>query len=490
MAIIDYVILALVVMVLAVCLVALRKIRKQLKQAQREKDAILSEELRMFGFLHRLGEVIGRDTSTKQLYKEIIEGFIKVLSADGGALYLLGENRKNLTPQYVSPDCPPLVGVPLEIKDRANSDPRAMESHLRLAKVPATEGVLGAALGSGEALLIPCVKSHAAFRDAFISYEEDVAALIAPLKYGGKDLGVIALVRRNDLVKKSGRKKGKFTPNDFEVFRSASEQSAFALGNAMINRELVEQRKLEDEVRTASEVQHVLLPSEEPRIPGYRVHGTNTPARMISGDYFDYIDMELEKASTGIVIADVTGKGVPAGLLMVMCRSVLRLIAKSIESPSEALGLLNRQIFPDVREDMFVSLAYVILQHDTGNLILSRAGHDAPLMYRAKTKSVETIKPPGLAIGIDEGDVFERVTRDLELQMELGDCLLFYTDGICEAIDSEEIEFGKEKLKEVFLEAAPKGAKATVEAVQKEVFAFAGDTPQMDDITLIVIEKR
>jgi len=103
---------------------------------------------------------------------------------------------------------------------------------------------------------------------------------------------------------------------------------------------------------------------------------------------------------------------------------------------------------------------------------------------------LETSYSPGLAIGIDEGDVFERVTRDLELQMELGDCLLFYTDGICEAIDSEEIEFGKEKLKEVFLEAAPKGAKATVEAVQKEVFAFAGDTPQMDDITLIVIEKR
>ena len=485
MTTIDYVILALVVMVLAVCLVALRKIRKQLKQTQKEKDAILSEELRMFDFLHRLGEVIGRDISTRHLYKEIIEGFIKVLSADGGALYLLGEDGKSLTPQYVSPDCPPLIGVPMEIRDRAKSDSRAMESHLRLAKVPATEGVLGAALGSGEALLIPCVKSHDSFRDSFISYEEEVTALIAPLKYGGKDLGVIALVRKNG----GGGKRKKFTTNDFEVFRSAAEQSAFALGNAMINRELVEKRKLEDEVRTASEVQHILLPSEEPQIPGYRVHGTNTPARMISGDYFDYIDMELNKASTGIVIADVTGKGVPAGLLMVMCRSVLRLIAKSIESPSEALALLNRQIFPDVREDMFVSLAYAILQHDTGNLVLSRAGHDAPLMYRAKTKSIETVKPPGLAIGIDEGDVFERVTRDLELQMDSGDCLLFYTDGICESIDSEEVEFGKERLKEVFLEAAPEGAKKTVEDIQKAVFSFAGDTPQMDDITLIVIEK-
>jgi len=319
----DYVILALVVAVLTMCLIALRKVGKQLREAQKEKDAILSEELRMFDFLHRLGEIIDRNISSRQLYKEIIEGFIKVLSADGGVIYLLSEDGKHLTPQYVSPDCPPLIGVPVEIKDRAKLDPRALESHLRLAKVAASDGVLGAALTTGEALLIPSVKDHGS-------------------------LGVIALVRNRD------SKKGKFTPNDFEVFRSASEQSAFALGNAMINRELVEKRKLEDEVRTASEVQHVLLPSRAPEIPGYRVYGKNTPARMISGDYFDYIDVDLKNDSTGVVIADVTGKGVPAGLLMVMCRSVLRLIARTVESPSKALALLNRQIFSDVREDMFV----------------------------------------------------------------------------------------------------------------------------------------
>jgi len=436
----------------------------------------------MFDFLHHLGEVIEKDVSHRQLYKEIVEGFTKVLSADGGVLYLLSEDQKSLIPQYISPECPPLIGVPVEIKDRAKRDRRALESHLRLAKAPVDEGVLGAVLTAGEAQLIGSVKDHESFRDAFVSYDEEVTALLAPLKYGGRDLGVVALVRKDGLSAEE------FTSNDFEVFRSASEQSAFAMGNAMIHRELVEKRKLEDEVRTASEVQHVLLPSEEPRIPGYRVFGKNTPARMISGDYFDYID--LEDKSTGIVIADVTGKGVPAGLLMVMCRSVLRLTAKAAKAPSQALALVNRHLFPDVREDMFVSLAYVVLQHGTGNLCLSRAGHDAPLMYRAKTGEIETIKPPGLAIGIDEGEVFERVTKDLDLSMESGDCLLLYTDGVCEAVDVEEDEFGKERLNKVFLASAPKGAEAVIEAVQSSVVAFAGDEPQMDDITLIAIEKR
>ena len=125
-----------------------------------------------------------------------------------------------------------------------------------------------------------------------------------------------------------------------------------------------------------------------------------------------------------------------------------------------------------------------------GDLTLSREGHDAPMMFRAKSGEIETIKPPGLAIGIDAGEVFERVTKDLSLHMESGDCLLLYTDGVCEAVDSKAEEFGKQRLIEIFQEAAPSGAETVVEAVQQGVVSFAGDEPQMDDITLIVIEKK
>ncbi|MCP5536229.1 MAG: SpoIIE family protein phosphatase [Akkermansiaceae bacterium] len=475
-----YAIIAITAILFVVCLMALRTRGQRLIQLEKEKEDIIGEEQRMFDFLHHLGQAIEKDITPAQLYKEIVDGFSDVLSADGGALYLLSDDRLYLVPKYISSGCPLLVGVPVEISNRAKKDPRVLSSHVLLSKVSVDEGVLGAALATGGCLHIPNVKNHESFRDAFISYEENISAMIATLNYGGRDLGVVAVIRRHE--------NGTFSSNDFDVFRSVSEQSAFAMGNAVIHQELTEKRKLDDEIRTAREVQNVLLPSTEPIMPGYRVSGSNTPARMISGDYFDYI--KLPENRSGVVIADVTGKGVPAGLLMAMCRSVLRLIAKVTASPSAVLGLVNRHLFPDVREDMFVSLVYVVLDNGTGNLRLCRAGHDAPLMFRGGAGKIETIKPPGLALGIDEGDVFDRVTKDLDIVMESGDCLLLYTDGVCEAVDKDDNEFGAGRLKTVFLQSAPMGAEAVVDSIRQAVSNFAGDQPQMDDITLIAIEKR
>ena len=475
-----YAVMAVLVTAFAVCLLAWRKTGKRLGQIQREKDEIVGEEKRMFDFLHQIGMVIEKYITPAQLYKEIVEGFGKVLSSDGGAIYLLDEDRQYLVPKYISLDCPPLVSVPKEITNRAKEDPRALRSYLMLSKIDADEGMLGTTLTTGSSLHIANLKDHPAMYDSLLGGDSDVSAMLSSLQYGGRDLGVIAVVRRHE--------NGPFTDNDFDVFRSVAEQSAFAMGNAMIHQELSEKRKMDDELRAAREVQNVLLPSEDPHIPGYRVYGSNTPARMISGDYFDYIDLSDNRS--GVVIADVTGKGVPAGLLMAMCRSVLRLTAKETVSPSEVLGMVNRHLFPDVREDMFVSLIYIVLDNNNGKLRMSRAGHDAPLMFRSATGEVELIKPPGLALGIDEGSVFERVTKDLEIEMESGDCLLLYTDGVCEAVDDHDNEFGSVRLEKAFIKSAPMGAEVVVESIKEAVSDFAENQPQMDDITLIAIEKK
>lgn len=474
-----YVAAGLGCLVLAVLMMVLRRFSSRLSSIASERDSILGEEMRMFDFLHHLGSVIERDISPALLHREIVEGLCEVLDAGGGALYLLSDGGKSLIPKHITKDCPPLVGVPVEIMKRAINDSRAIDRHVRLGKLASDEGVLGAALSLGECLHIPSVKNHPAFHDAFVRYQENLSALVAPLFHAGRELGVVAVVKRHE--------EGSFSENDFLVFKSVAEQSSFAMGNAMIHQELAEKRKLDDELRTAREVQNILLPAREPVIPGYRVCGSNTPARMISGDYFDYMQMPGDR--WGCVIADVTGKGVPAGLLMAMCRSLLRLAAKTTSSPSEALAQVNRNLFPDVREDMFVSLVCLTLNGPGGELTLARAGHDAPLMFRSGSGTVEKVKPPGVALGIDEGDVFERVTRDLDLVMQPGDCLLLHTDGICEAVDSAENEFGKERMEKEFIRSAPMGADAVVEALKKAVSDFAGEQPQADDITMVAIEK-
>lgn len=473
-----HLVLAVVVVILAVMLF---RMRRKVKLKKRLLSAFEGEEARMFEFLHNLGLAIGNHSGQNGLYRTIVDGLDEVVKARGGAIYLLDEKGEMLQPKYLSENCPALIGVPVEVRRKAERDPRAMDSYLRLSQVPADQGVLGNVLSSGRAQKVEDLRSHESFRDAFHGFGGgQVAALIAPLRHAGKDLGVLAVARL--------REDGEFSSNDFAVFRSAAEQSGFALGNALVYREAGERRHFETEIRNAGEVQRVLLPQGEPDVPGFRISGTNLPARLISGDYYDYLD--LGGGKHGVVIADVSGKGVAAGLMMAMCRSVLRCQAEVHDDPLKMIAAVNRQLFPDIREDMFISLFYAELTAGGSSVRLVRAGHDPALWFHAATRSVEELKPPGLALGIDEGAVFERVTKLGEIAMEPGDCLLFHTDGVKEAVDERGGEFGMERLRESFLENAPLGAEAVIAGVQRDLRRFCGEAPRMDDVTLMAVERR
>jgi len=475
------------VILLSICAVlvpalalALQNQRRKAHMVRKKFHELEGEEQRMFTFLHELGIAIENEPSPSLLSRIIVDGIDRVVSARGGAIYFINADNDFLNPSYLSDECPPLIGIPVEIRKKAQRDPRALESHLRLSRVAVDEGILGHCLRVGEPIHVPDVKSHPSFSDAFSRYTDDVSALLSPLRHANKDLGVLVVARRHA--------DGNFTANDFAVFRSVAEQSSFAIGNARIHREASEKRVIEGELKNAREVQRILLPQQDPVIRGFRISGTNLPARIISGDYYDYI--ELDDETLGIAIADVSGKGVPAGLLMAMCRSVLRSVAAEEISPSKVMAAVNRQLFPDIREDMFISMAYSILDPATGKLTLSRAGHEPALLFRRETGKVELLRSPGLALGIDSGAVFERVTKDQEVTLCSGDCVLFYTDGVKEALDPTEEEFGMERMCEAFRRAAPLGAEAVLTGMQDELKQFTGEGPQMDDITLVAIEKR
>lgn len=467
-------------LLLCVLVLALRNQRRRNRLIRKKFRDLECEEQRMFSFLHDLGLAIENEPSPTVLSRIIVDGIDKVVNARGGAVYFLGAGGGYLLPSYISEDCPPLIGIPVEVRKKAERDPRALESHVRLSRVAVDEGILGYCLAVGEAIHVENVKNHPSFRDAFTRYTDDVDALLSPLRHAGKDLGVLVVARRHE--------DGGFTGNDFAVFRSAAEQSSFAIGNARIHREAHEKRAMENELQNAREVQSILLPQNDPVVSGFRISGTNLPARIISGDYYDYLDLGNRKF--GIAIADVSGKGVPAGLLMAMCRSALRSVAPGRTSPSEVLAAVNRQLFPDIREDMFISMAYGILDEETGRLVIARAGHDPALLFRRDTGKVELLRSPGLALGVDGGTVFERVTKDQEVDLFSGDCVLLYTDGVREAVDSTEEEFGMERMSETFRMAAPLGAEAVLSRMQEELRQFTGEGPQMDDITLVAIEKK
>jgi len=232
-----------------------------------------------------------------------------------------------------------------------------------------------------------------------------------------------------------------------------------------------------------------LLPAEAPAINGFQISGINVPARQVSGDYFDYIRVDDKRL--GVAIADVSGKGVPASLIMAICRSVLRAEAARNPSPADVLRKVNRQLYPDIKEDMFISMAYLILNHqsDGDGVTLARAGHDAPLLYKRQSQTITSIKSPGMVVGIDSGSVFDRLTTDFAVPLEREDCLVLYTDGVTEALNTEGDEFGLDRMAQSVRASATDGAQAIVKRVIEDVRNFTGSLPQNDDITLIAIRK-
>ena len=452
---------------------------RRVRALERSKEEIQVEETLVFDFLHGLGEAFTETIRPNDLHRLIVEGATRILDAHGGALYLSDRSGSKLTPAFISKGCPPLVEVPPHILQQAAATPVALESFLRLHNILLGEGVIGRAWQTGQPVYLNELSEApelAKLRDTSLA---TASVMVAPLLYGKQNMGVLALG--------NGPMGAPFTQSDFVVFKSISEQSAFALYNAIIYSEANEKKRLDHDLEIARDIQRILLPAEAPAISGFEVSGINVPARQVSGDYFDYIKVDDERL--GVAIADVSGKGVPASLIMAICRSVLRSQATQNPSPADVLKKVNRQLYPDIKEDMFISMAYLILDHAHNAVTLARAGHDAPLLYKRQTQTVAPLKPPGLVLGIDSGSVFDRMTNDFNVPLERGDVLVLYTDGVTEALDAEGYEFGIERTIQSVRASAGDGASAIVARVIEDVRNFAGSQPQNDDITLIAIRK-
>jgi sigma-B regulation protein RsbU (phosphoserine phosphatase) len=458
-------------------LVVINVFTRRISELERQRAELQVEEDRVFDFLHGLGEAFSEGVRSSELHRLIVESATRILDAHGGSLYLMDKNDSLMAPAFISKGCPALLNVPPHILDQADSNPVALDSYLRLSTVKRGEGVIGAVFKSGQARL---------FSEADLSAELPAgsifahSAIVGPLVYRRKILGIIGLA--------NGPMSTPFSEKDLTVFKTITEQSAFALYNEVIYLEAGEKKRLDHDLEIAREIQSILLPSSPPKVEGYELSGVNIPAKQVSGDYYDYI--QVDEHRMGVAIADVSGKGVPASLIMAMCRSVIRSEAVGRLSASEVLCRVNQQLYPDIKEDMFISMAYLILDTRCNRVTLARAGHDAPLWYRAVDQSVEKLTPKGMALGIDSGEVFNRVCADFSFELAPNDCLLLYTDGATEALDDEGLEFGIPRLVQGLQASSVQGAASIIKRLTGDVKSFVGNYPQHDDITLIAIRKR
>lgn len=452
---------------------------RKIRRLERSHEEIQVEETLVFDFLHGLGEAFRETIRPQELHRLIVEGATRILDAHGGALYVTDRTGGKLIPAFISKSCPPLMDVPPNILQQAAATPAALESYLRLHSVASGEGLIGRVWQTGQSLCVNDLSEVPELAKLRSSAFGAASVMAAALSYGKQDLGVLAVA--------NGPLAAPFSQNDFVVFKSIAEQSAFALYNAIIYSMANEKKRLDHDLEIARDIQRILLPAEAPAINGFQISGLNVPARQVSGDYFDYIKVDEERL--GVAIADVSGKGVPASLIMAICRSVLRAEAARNPSPADVLRKVNRQLYPDIKEDMFISMAYLILDHQRDGITLARAGHDAPLLYKRASQSVTPVKSPGMVVGIDSGNVFDRITTDFAVPLERDDCLVLYTDGVTEALNSDGDEFGLDRMIQSVRASASDGAQTIVKRIIEDVRNFTGSLPQNDDITLIAIRK-
>lgn len=251
-----------------------------------------------------------------------------------------------------------------------------------------------------------------------------------------------------------------------------------------------EHERLQKDVQVASEIQASILPQALPEIPGYEIARLYQPAQTIGGDYYDFL--EAGEQRTGIVVADVAGKGVSASLVMTMLRTALRMEARGNGNAGDVLARMHDFLSADMRKGMFVTMFYVILDARQRVVSYASAGHTPMILYRAATGETLFLNPRGIPVGLSTPDrtFFQRQLDVERLRLRAGDMLVLYTDGITEATNAAGEPFGESRLLEAVRRGGRTSATSFVESLWSELRQFTGGATQSDDVTLVAIQEK
>lgn len=300
------------------------------------------------------------------------------------------------------------------------------------------------------------------------------STLVVPIIYENELKGIMGL---------GDKKSGKFYRiEDIKLLNTLANQGAVAIENALLLGEVIEKERMEEELSIARDLQKSMLPAVVPAITGFQVAAHCTPAREVGGDFYDFITDD--GSQLGIIVGDVTGKGVSGALVMSASRSVFRMLSEQGLGVGKLMTKANDRSKKDIREGMFVAVLYAVLHGEDRSVHLCSAGQTQPILYSAKTGRAEFIETAGdnFPLGIIEGVEYEETI----LGMGDGDRVVFYTDGVVEAVNEAGEMFGFDRLLEAVSRAGKGDAGAVLDVLKNEVDSFVGKAPQHDDITIIV----
>ncbi|MFQ5511019.1 MAG: SpoIIE family protein phosphatase [Candidatus Krumholzibacteriia bacterium] len=253
---------------------------------------------------------------------------------------------------------------------------------------------------------------------------------------------------------------------------------------------VLEQEKLQKEIEVAKQIQHALLPKDHPDISGYDIAPFYQAAKEVGGDYYDFV--HVDEDTLGVVVADVSGKGVPGSLVMTMIRTALRMEARGNKNASDVMTRMNAFVTDDMKKGMFVTMFYVILDSKNRAISYASAGHNPMILYRGEGQEIYFLNPKGFPVGISLPDesLFNRSISLEKIKLKKDDMLVIYTDGVTEAMNERREQYGEERLIHLIKENGNLPPAEFIERLERDVKGFTGGYAQNDDITVVAIKEK
>ena len=249
-----------------------------------------------------------------------------------------------------------------------------------------------------------------------------------------------------------------------------------------------ERERLHRELEIARTVQLKFLPQSQPDISWLDVASNCTPAYEVGGDYFDFLPLDDDRF--GVVVGDVSGKGVSAAFYMTLMKGILKSQTRHVQSPREVLVQINDLFYENAQRGVFISMIYGVFDRKKKLFTFARAGHNPIISIFSQKNQVKEISPKGIAIGLDKGLIFNRTLEESEIEINTNDIFVFYTDGYSEAMDKKRNEFGEQRLIDIVNRNRHLQAGAIIAQIQKAITEFTGDVPQHDDMTMVIVKIK
>jgi sigma-B regulation protein RsbU (phosphoserine phosphatase) len=308
-----------------------------------------------------------------------------------------------------------------------------------------------------------------------LAMREPYSAIAAPILNEGKIYGVLT-IHTNSF--------GRYGTESRKICSTFADYIAYAIDKERLRQVEELRRQTEQELNLARRIQQTFLPETLPQIPGYDLAVEWKTARQVGGDFYDVI--QLDEQRYGLLIADVSDKGLPASLYMTVARTLLRAVARDFSSPAEALTRVNQLLQLDSTQSFFVTLFYMILDVKSGQLLYSIAGHTPPIFLQPKQNKAINLERGGIALGIMDPIQL----KDELIQLEKGEALFLYTDGVSETRNNQDEEYGARRLKKLLEEAKQQSAQAFIDLVLKDLEEYSGFSTLEDDCTMLVLKRE